>query len=292
MKKILLLLPIIGICSSLFAQAPKVVSVQAQQTEGTKDVQITFQCSAKAGTSTLNLEVWFRENLSKTQWARATSLYMVDGTTLPANSEWNDADQIAEIYSHRLDGITDVLETKTLIWNAGSDAPDVSTEEAQIRVIAFYDKTDEFGGIKPASEQVSGWNGIDDGNGSTTANDSNGTAGTDTNGTNEGQDVYYLDSTQVGEVTSYTRDIAGYYAFEAFYDEPAPHNDYIGTEVKQLITVYDDAGTWRHDAGIGPWQLNPSLFPTLDSVGDWIATNALVSQGKVTYSDPAAGGGF
>jgi len=290
MKKILLLLPIIGICSSLFAQAPKVENVNAQQSVGTKDVQINFQCSAKAGTPSLNLEVWFRENLSKTQWTRASSLSKADGTYLATNAEVEAATGIETIYSHRLDGITEALETKTLIWNAGTDAPDVSTSEAQVRVIAFYDKIDEYGTMTP-SAQVSGWNGIDDGNGSNTS-DSNSSAGTDTNSTNNELDVYYLTSTDVGEATSYTREIAGYYFFEAFYDEPAAHNGYVGTEVKQLGAVYDDAGTWRLDGGIGPWQLNTGIFPTLDSVGAWITEKGLVSQGKLTFSDPAPGDGI
>ena len=292
MKKILLLLPIIGICSSLFAQAPKVENVNAQQSVGTKDVQINFQCSAKAGTPSLNLEVWFRENLSKTQWTRASSLSKADGTYLATNAEVEAATGIEIIYSHRLDGITEALETQTLIWNAGTDAPDVSTSEAQVRVIAFYDKIDEYGTMTP-SAQVSGWNGIDDGNGSSTS-DSNGTTETDTNSTNNELDVYFLSSTQVGEVTSYAKEDAGNYVFEVFYDEPAEHNGFQGSEVKQLIAVYPSAesGAWLHDAGIGPWQLNASIFPTLDSVGAWITEQALVSQGKLTYSDPAPGDGI
>ena len=288
MKKLLLLLPIIGICSSLFAQAPKVENVQAQQTEGTKDVQINFQCSARVGVSQLNLEVWFRKNPTQTQWQRALSLLNPE---LYENASFDSNTGLNTVYSHRITGITEALQGKTITWNAGVDAPDVSTTEAKIRVIAFYEKVDEFGGVLPASGQVSGWNGIDDGNGSTT-HDSNGTAGTDTNGTNDGLDVYYLDSTKVGEVTSFTREIAGYYIFEAFYDEPAAHNAYVGTEVIQLSAAYDDAGTWRLDTGIGPWQLSASIFPTLDSVGVYIANNGLVSQGKVTFSDPAGGGGI
>lgn len=291
MKKILLLLPIIGICSSLFAQAPKVENVQAQQMVGTKDVQITFQCSAKAGESSLNFEVWYRENLSQTQWERAFDLRKVDDTFFVVNDELNPDTGDYTFYSHKLDGITEALLNQTVVWKAGIDAPDVSTSEAQVRVIAFYDKTDEYGTVNP-SAQVSGWNGIDDGNGSNTS-DSNSTAGTDTNSTNNELDVYYLTSIQVGEATSYTREIAGNYVFEAFYDEPAAHNGYVGTEVKQLIAVNDiGGGTWQADEGIGPWQLSTSLFPTLDSVGIWIENNGLVSQGKLTYSDPGAGDGI
>jgi hypothetical protein len=290
MKKILLLLPIIGICSSLFAQAPKVENVQAQQVVGTKDVQITFQCSAKAGVSSLNFEVWFRENLAQTQWGRAFDLRKVDDTWFFENNDFNPDTGNSTIYSHKLDGITEALETQTVVWKAGIDAPDVSTSEAQVRVIAFYEKTDEYGTVTP-SAQVSGWNGIDDGNGNSTS-DSNGTAETDTNSTNNELDVYFLSSTQVGQVTSYAKEDAGNYVFEVFYDEPAEHNGYVGTEVKQLGAVYDDAGIWRLDESIGPWQLNASIFPTLDSVGAWITEQALVSQGKLTYSDPAPGDGI
>ena len=191
MKKILLLLPIIGICSSLFAQAPKVENVQAQQSEGTKDVQINFECSAKVEAPYLNLEVWFRESLGQTQWERAMSLSKADGTTMMFNSDWDDVNQEDVVYSHRLEGLSDTLQFQSLIWDAGADAPDVSTGEAQIRVIAFYDKTDEFGSVSP-SAQVSGWDGLDDGNG-TAGYDDNGTAGYDDNGTSPSGEVYVRD---------------------------------------------------------------------------------------------------
>jgi len=292
MKKILFLIPLIGICSSLLAQAPQVTNVQAEQLNGTKDVAISFELTGKG--APVHGEVWFKENDWMTTWTKVSSILkeISPGDLQPANiTDYDPASGTDTAYDSIHIGYAEISPTYlNFIWKAGDDVPNINTADAKIRIIAFYPKMNEDGATeKPPADQVSGWNGEGDFGGSGSNPDSNGTAGTDTNGTNEGQDVYYLDSTQVGEVTSYTRDIAGYYAFEAFYDEPAPHNDYIGTEVKQLIAVYDDAGTWRHDAGIGPWQLNPSLFPTLDSVGDWIATNALVSQGKITYSDPAAG---
>ena len=48
MKKILLLIPILGICSSLLAQAPQVLNVNANQVDGTKDVEINFDLTNKA----------------------------------------------------------------------------------------------------------------------------------------------------------------------------------------------------------------------------------------------------
>jgi len=279
-----------------------VTNVQAEQVQGTKDVSIQAEFTGKkegAYDAMVHGEIWFKENEAMTTWTKVSSIY---GELTPGSGnlealnlmEWNPDTAQDELYpTIDLGQIGDTPQSKTLVWKAGDDAPNINTSNAKIRIIAFYPKMLEDGVTeKPMSEQTSGWNGEGNFGGSGGSPDGNGTAGTDTNGTNEGQDVYYLDSTKVGEATSYAKEDPGYYAFEAFYDEPAEHNGFAGTEVKQLIAVYDDAGTWRHDAGIGPWQLNPSLFPTLDSVGDWIATNALVSQGKVTYSDPAAGGGF
>jgi hypothetical protein len=276
MKKILLLLPIIGICSSLFAQAPKVENVNAQQSVGTKDVQINFQCSAKAGTPSLNLEVWFRENLSKTQWTRASSLSKADGTYLATNAEVEAATGIETIYSHRLEGITEALQTQTLIWNAGTDAPDVSTAEAQVRVIAFYDKFDEYGTPTP-SAQVSGWNGIDDGNGSSTS-DSNGTAGGDNNGTApEGLAVYYLSDTQTQFLTDGAVFAFGNYAIEIYTDE-------FGVEYKNLVPVIDNGGTFERDLGKSPSTISSAQFPTVADIDNWITEQGLFPVGTLVES--------
>ena len=297
MKKILLLIPILGICSSLLAQAPQVLNVNANQVDGTKDVQISFETTNKSDYfSELNVEVWYRTSPDQTQWDRAMSLWESPEIGLSTNDEFipsvdgPDGDETV-IYSHKIPAGGDTPTVRNIYWKAGDDAHDVKTDQAQVRVVVFYEKLDESSGVMIPSGQVSGWNGIDDGNGSNTS-DSNSTAGTDTNSTNNELDIYFLNSPMVGEVTSYTREIAGSYVFEAFYDEPAAHNGYVGTEVKQLGAVYDDAGIWRLDESIGPWQLNPSLFPTLDSVGVYIESNGLVSQGKLTFSDPGAGDGI
>jgi hypothetical protein len=210
---------------------------------------------------------------------------------LPNNIDWDAEAQQDVIYSHTIPAGGDTPTVRNIYWKAGEDAHDIKTDQAQVRVIVFYTKEGPDGAALTYKDQVSGWDGFDEGNGSSTS-DSNGTAGTDTNSTNNELDVYYLTSTQVGEATSYTREIAGNYVFEVFYDEPAPHNGYVGTEVKQLIAVLNmGGGIFQADESIGPWQLNPSLFPTLDSVGAWITEQALVSQGKLTYSDPGTGTG-
>ena len=183
MKKILLLLPIIGICSSLFAQAPKVENVQAEQQTGTKDVTINFTLTGKAYDpafgSTLNLEVWFREDPTQEQWVKVESLGTLDfqGLYLPLpgnEGAFDPAFGTPTIYSHKIEA-TEFGDVKNLIWKAGDDAPNVNTSEAMVRVIAFYPKTDEFGGLAPAEQQVSGWNGTGDFNaGGTTEVDSDG----------------------------------------------------------------------------------------------------------------------
>ena len=183
MKKILLLLPIIGICSSLFAQAPKVENVQAEQQIGTKDVTINFTLTGKAYDpafgSTLNLEVWFREDPGLEQWVKVKSLGVLDEANgiffpLEINEAFDPATGLSTIYSHKI-AATEIPEAKNLIWQAGVDAPNVNASEAMVRVIAFYPKTDEFGGLAPAEQQVSGWNGTGDFNaGGTTEVDSDG----------------------------------------------------------------------------------------------------------------------
>jgi len=302
MKKILFLIPLLGICSTLLAQAPTVTNVQAEQVQGTKDVAISFELTGKdsgGGTGSMIFgEVWFKESGSMTTWTKVSTVGSIDefsGTFSPANLMGYDPDTGTEtLYPTILLGEAGLSPVaKNIIWNAGGDAPNINTADAKIRIIAFYPKMNEDGATeKPPADQVSGWNGEGDFGGSGSNPDSNGTAGTDTNGTNEGPDVYYLNPQQVGDATSYSTEAAGYYAFEAFYDEPAEHNGYVGTEVKQLIAVWDDAGIWRHDQGIGPWQLSSALFPTLDSVGVWISNNQLTSQGKVTYNDPNPGDGI
>jgi len=87
MKKILLLLPIIGICSSLLAQAPKVENVVANQKEGTKFVIINADISGKddpggaVSGSMMYMEVWFKQTATETLWQKVSNLkemYTID----------------------------------------------------------------------------------------------------------------------------------------------------------------------------------------------------------------------
>ena len=277
MKKILLLLPIIGICSSLFAQAPKVENVQAQQTEGTKDVLINFQCSAKVGVPSLNLEVWYRENPSQSQWERAWSLADIEGIDLPANAEWDAESQTDVICSHMISGLSDTLQTQQIIWKAGNDSNEISTSEAQVRVIAFYAKEDEFGTVLGPAGQVSGWNGIDDGSGSTT-HDSNGTAGGDNNGTApEGLSVYYLSETQTNILTDGTLFAFGHYVIEIYTDE-------FGVEYRNLVPVFDNGVTYERATGNTPSAISSAQFPTAGHIEGWIIEQGLVPVGTLVES--------
>ena len=99
MKKILLLIPILGICSSLLAQAPQVLNVNANQVDGTKDVEINFELSNKADYSgELNVEVWYRTSPDQTQWERAMSLWESADYPMPNNVEWDIEAQEEVIY--------------------------------------------------------------------------------------------------------------------------------------------------------------------------------------------------
>jgi len=168
MKKILFLIPFIGIYSSLFAQAPTVTEVNATQTEGTKEVNINFQISGKVdeygGDSMVYMEVWYKTSASETTWQKVQTLkhdvgYGFEG--IPANSVDDGLGNLTPISFHAGMYGTNSMP-KWMIWDAGVDAPGVQTDDAQIRIVAFYPKQGEFGGLKPEDQQVSGWDGNGD----------------------------------------------------------------------------------------------------------------------------------
>lgn len=183
MKKILFLIPLWGICSSLLAQAPQVTNVQAQQIAGTKDVSISLQLTGKLDESGFDHpvygEVWFKEIESMTTWTKVSS---ISGETAPGTIEslnmfeYNpDTGENVSYPTIVLGEIGDAPKTKTLTWKAGDDAPNINTSSAKIRIIAFYPKMNEDGVTeKPVADQVSGWNGEGDFGGSGASPDSNG----------------------------------------------------------------------------------------------------------------------
>jgi hypothetical protein len=184
MKKILFLIPLLGICSTLLAQAPTVTNVQAEQTQGTKDVTISFELTGKdsgGGTgSWIYGEVWFKESDSMTTWTQVSSVGAFDapsGTFMSANlNAWNDDTSTYTDYPTITLGEAGLSPvTRNFIWNAGDDAPNINTADAKIRIIAFYPKTEEWGTEKPAAEQTSGWNGEGNFGGSGGSPDGNGT---------------------------------------------------------------------------------------------------------------------
>ena len=178
MKKILFLIPLLGICSSLLAQAPQVTNVQAQQTVGTKDVQVSFELTGKPGASLCYIEVWFKTESAQTQWQQVKSIpydpfsgglqeatyYVFDEFGNPAGQD--------KVFTT---SAGDFPQNKMFTWNAGNDAPDVNTQDAQIRIIAFYPKMEEWGTEKPTDQQKSGWDGFGDFGGSGGSPDGNGT---------------------------------------------------------------------------------------------------------------------
>jgi hypothetical protein len=168
MKKILFLIPLLGISTSLLAQAPTVTNVQAEQVQGTKDVSIQAEFTGKIDGiygAIVHGEVWFKENEAMTTWTKVSSIH---GELTPGSgnlqalnlTEYNPDTAQDETYpTIDLGQIGDAPESKTLVWKAGDDAPNINTSNAKIRIIAFYPKQDSNGVIKPMSEQTSGWNG-------------------------------------------------------------------------------------------------------------------------------------
>lgn len=171
MKKILILLPIIGMCSSLFAQAPVVQNINAEQKEGTKFVIIKADMSGKddPGGSPdgvpMFIEVWFKQTAAETTWQKINNLRQMISETddpniaseMPAN-EYFDGVETQKVSFH-LNGVGSALTPKVFAWDAGAESSEFNSSDAVIRIIAFYPKMDEFGSEKPADLQVSGWNG-------------------------------------------------------------------------------------------------------------------------------------
>jgi len=179
MKKILFLIPLLGICSSLLAQAPTVTNVQAEQVQGTKDVAISFELTGKG--ESVHGEVWFKENDSMTIWTKVSSIFseISPGDLQPANlSDFDYASGTETAHDSIHIGYAEISPTtKNFIWKAGDDVPNINTTDAKIRIIAFYPKMNEDGVTeKPGGDQVSGWDGIGDFGGSGGTPDGNGTS--------------------------------------------------------------------------------------------------------------------
>jgi hypothetical protein len=173
MKKILLLLPIIGICSSLFAQAPKVENINAYQKEGTKFVIINADFTGKddpasPGGSLLFFEVWFKQTAAETSWQKVSNLkemWNVDedpnaAPEVPANETHDPLTGNFVKLSFHLGGVGSAFISKVFAWDAGAEPAEFKSDDAVIRIIAFYPKKDEWGGDLPYDLQVSGWDGI------------------------------------------------------------------------------------------------------------------------------------
>ena len=197
MKKILFLIPLWGICSSLLAQAPTVTNVQAEQTQGTKDVAISFELTGKdsGGSSSIVYgELWFKETESKTTWTKVSTVGSIDefsGTFNSANMLESDPETGTETFYPTLwlgeAGLSPAA--KSFIWKAGDDAPNINTSDAKIRIIAFYPKMLEDGVTpKSMSEQTSGWNGEGNFGGSGGSPDGNGTGSPGDNGSSVDSD--------------------------------------------------------------------------------------------------------
>jgi hypothetical protein len=171
MKKILLLLPIIGICSSLFAQAPKVENVNANQKEGTKFVIIKADISGKedpggaVGGVQIFFEVWFKQTAAETSWQKVSNLREIANefddpnfaTELAANESFNGTEY--QKVSYHLNEVGSALTSKVFVWDAGAETSEYKSDDAMIKIIAFYPKMDESGSVAPIDLQVSGWDG-------------------------------------------------------------------------------------------------------------------------------------
>ena len=175
MKKILLLLPIIGIYSSLCAQAPTVINIIAEQRAGTKYIEFSAEMTGKTGDgiqNRINVEFWFKGDINDAgaQWVKISEIKSInfageaaENATELLKNEGNEFDPSTGFYkaaSFQIPDITDAPMNKVFLWDAGKESDNFSSANAQIKIIAFYTKRDEFGSEKPAAEQVSGWDGI------------------------------------------------------------------------------------------------------------------------------------
>ena len=267
MKKILLLIPILGICSSLLAQAPQVLNVNANQVDGTKDVQIDFEITNKTEyTEELHVEVWYRTSPDQTQWERAMSLWQDLVSELPNNIDWDAEAQQDVIYSHRIPAGGDTPTVRNIYWKAGDDAHDVKTDQAQVRVIVFYTKEGPDGAAPTPKDQVSGWDGFDDGS---TAGDTGGDTGAGGDGSvNDGIPVYDLSAEQASNLRGFVT-VAGYFTIEAFINESG---DFIG----KLSPAYESpasSGNWEKDV-VGETSLD-AAFTSIADVDEYIAQQGL-----------------
>ena len=260
MKKILLILPILGTCSYLFGQAPE-INVHAMQEQGTKDVFIEFNASGKEGENELYYEVWFRQN-SAFDWSQVSSLENafdaspVDAVEGDFNGEWKR-------FSYKR-GLTPWMEMVNLRWKAGIDVPDISSQDAQIRIVGFYPKKDEFGSLLTQDQQVSGWNGIGE--------FGNNVNNNDTNGSNEELDVYYIDDATIGGISNGHFNTSGHYAFEVFFD------DATGQDIFQIIAVDSNSFTRKYD--IAPANVTNN-YADISTFLNIPVTYGMVSQGKL-----------
>ena len=172
MKKILILLPIIGICSSLFAQAPKVENINAQQKEGTKFVIITADISGKDvagfGPAPMFFEVWFKPTVAETTWHKVSNLSGManefddpsSAVELTGGESFDSESGTYQKVSFQLNGVGPAMVKNVFVWDAGAESGEFKSDDAVIKIIAFYPKKDEFGTENPPEQQVSGWNGI------------------------------------------------------------------------------------------------------------------------------------
>ena len=145
--------------------------MNAIQKEGTKYVIIKADISGKDDNGAMALvffEVWFKLNDTDTDWTKVTNLKSL-------YSETDDPSAVAEVPSNEggIDPTTGqmlpvsfhagmigpAVEPKIFAWDAGKQSENFKSNNAKIRIIAFYPKKDEFNTPRPDSEQVSGWNG-------------------------------------------------------------------------------------------------------------------------------------
>ena len=282
MKKILLLIPILGICSSLLAQAPQVLNVNANQVDGTKDVLIEFEITNKIDYSgDLNVEVWYRTSPDQTQWERAMSLWESADFVLPANEELiagADGEEWVR-YSHRIPRGGDVAEARSIYWKAGDDAHDVKTDQAQVRVIVFYTKEGPEGAAATPKDQVSGWDGFDDGS---TGGD---TGGGGDGGVNDGIPVYQLTIEEVGYLSNNSINAAGYFTIDGYTVDDPNLADY-GVFYGKIAPANENppsSGTWEKDP-VSEVDLNPE-FSTMADVDNYLAQQALTPIGHITSEE-------
>lgn len=136
--------------------APEVLDVHAEQSPGSKDVWVNYWLQYEdAKSSEVFIEIWFRESMTQLQWSRCMSIK----SSYP---NMTSVQPYGTTIGHKMN---QSAVRASFTWDGGAEKPNLQTENAQIRIIAFYPKKDQYDAVLPEDQQNSGWDGYDAENG-------------------------------------------------------------------------------------------------------------------------------